>query len=172
MPGIGALVARAAAIGWPYLNSSIFNTKSLFERLKLINMRTKIIVLLSVVALLTSCRQDSSGQSTAAKKGSIKVTILYANGPDKTFNMDYYEQNHMPMVAELMGDAMNSWAIDKGIASNAPDQPVPYLAIGYLYFDSLSVYQEAFGPNAAQIVGDIPNYTNIQPVVQISEVYK
>lgn len=135
-------------------------------------MRNKIILLFAVVAILSSCKQDSSVQSAAAKKGSIKVTILYANGPDKTFNMEYYEQNHMPMVADLMGDAMNSWAIDKGIASNVPDQPAPYVAIGYLYFDSLAVYQEAFGPNAAQIVGDIPNYTNIQPVVQISEVYK
>ena len=45
-----------------------------------------------------------------------------------------------------------------------------YLAIGYLYFDKLSDYQESFAPHAEKIVNDIPNYTNIQPVVQISEV--
>ncbi|GAA4274235.1 EthD family reductase [Aquimarina gracilis] len=102
----------------------------------------------------------------------VKVTILYPNGDGKTFDMDYYTNTHMPMLANLFGDALKQLNIDKGIAGRTPDEPVPYLAIGYLYFDSLSAYQEAFAPNAEKIVGDIPNYTNIQPVVQISEVIK
>jgi uncharacterized protein (TIGR02118 family) len=62
----------------------------------------------------------------------------------------------------------------EGIYSNTNSicKPVsiPYLAIGYLYFDRLSAYQNSFRPNAEKIRGDVPNYTNIQPVVQISEV--
>lgn len=99
-----------------------------------------------------------------------KVTILYPNEEGKTFDMDYYANKHMPMVAELLGDALKDLEIDKGIGGRTPDEPVPYLAIGYLYFDSLSEYQNAFGPHAAQITGDIPNYTNSQPLIQISEV--
>ena len=76
----------------------------------------------------------------------------------------------MPMVASLLGDSLKSLAIDKGLSGRSPDEPIPYLAIGYLYFDKLSAYQNSFGPNAEKIVNDIPNYTNIQPVVQISEV--
>lgn len=102
----------------------------------------------------------------------IKVTILYPNGEGMTFDMDYYSQKHMPLVAELMGDALIHYGIDKGIAGRTPEEPVPYLAIGYLYFNSLSDYSEAFGPNAEQILNDIPNYTNSQPLVQISEVVK
>lgn len=100
----------------------------------------------------------------------IKVTILYSNGEDKTFDIDYYSKKHMPMVASLFGDALKAVAIDKGLASGTPDTPVPYLAVGYLYFDSISAFQSAFAAHADKITADLPNYTNIEPMVQISEV--
>jgi uncharacterized protein (TIGR02118 family) len=114
--------------------------------------------------------QITSTDKPKIKKGMIKVTILYKNSDGKTFDMDYYSNKHMPLVASLLGDSLKLLAIDKGIAGRTPDEPIPYLAIGYLYFDQLSAYQNSFGPNAEEIVGDIPNFTNIQPVVQISEV--
>ncbi|WP_422083794.1 EthD family reductase [Ulvibacterium sp.] len=133
-------------------------------------MKIKIIALiLGAVFVLTAFRQNTSAD-TKTKKGMIKVTILYPNGDGKTFDMDYYSNKHMPMLKTLMGDSLKLLEIDKGISGRTPDEPVPYLAIGYLYFDKLSAYQNSFGPNAEKIVGDIPNYTNTQPVVQISEV--
>ncbi len=98
------------------------------------------------------------------------MTILYPNSEGKTFDMDYYKNKHMPMLEELMGKSLKRVEIDKGIAGGMPSEPIPYLAIGYLYFDQLSDYQNSFGPNADKIIGDIPNYTNIQPIVQISQV--
>ncbi|MGI9550516.1 MAG: EthD family reductase [Aurantibacter sp.] len=134
-------------------------------------MKTKIIILvLGAITLLTSWQQTTSTDTSKSKKGMIKVTILYPNGEGKTFDMDYYSNKHMPMVASSLGDSLKLLAIDKGIAGRTPDEPIPYLAIGYLYFDKLSAYQNSFGPNAEKIVSDIPNYTNIQPVIQISEV--
>ncbi|GJM27697.1 MAG: hypothetical protein DHS20C17_03320 [Cyclobacteriaceae bacterium] len=136
-------------------------------------MKTKIILLiLGAIPLLNSCQQTTSTDPSKIEKGVIKVTILYPNGEGKTFDMDYYSKNHMPMVASLLGDSLKQFTIDKGIAGRTPDEPIPYLAIGYLFFDKLSAYQNSFGPNAEKIVSDIPNYTNIQPVVQISEVLK
>ncbi|PWL38000.1 EthD family reductase [Flagellimonas aquimarina] len=136
-------------------------------------MKTKITLLvLAVVTILASCQHSASADSSKIKKGIIKVTILYPNSEGKTFDMDYYSNKHMPMVANLLGDSLKLLSIDKGIAGRAPEEPIPYLAIGYLYFDKLSDYQNSFGPNAEKIVGDIPNYTNIQPVVQISEVFQ
>lgn len=128
--------------------------------------------MLGATALLAYCQKSTSTDTYKIKKGLIKVTILYPNDDGKTFDMDYYSNKHMPMVASLLGDSLKFLAIDKGIAGRAPDEPVPYLAIGYLYFDKLSDYQDSFGPNAEKIVGDIPNYTNIQPVIQISEVFQ
>jgi len=45
-----------------------------------------------------------------------------------------------------------------------------YLAMGDLLFDSVEGFQKAFAAHAPEILADIPNYTNFQPIVQISEV--
>jgi uncharacterized protein (TIGR02118 family) len=42
--------------------------------------------------------------------------------------------------------------------------------MGHLYFETVDAFQTAFGPHTEAIMGDIPNYTNVQPVIQISEV--
>ena len=36
--------------------------------------------------------------------------------------------------------------------------------------DSVEAFNAGFGPHANEILGDIPNYTDLQPVMQISEV--
>lgn len=135
-------------------------------------MKAKINTLLISAILLFGCTDKSSTATNTGEKAKIKVTILYPNDEGKTFDMDYYANKHMPMVDSLLGDVMLGFSIDKGIAGGRPDYPIPYLAIGYLYFDKLSDYNEVFPPNAEKIVGDIPNYTNIKPLVQISEVFE
>jgi uncharacterized protein (TIGR02118 family) len=81
--------------------------------------------------------------------------------------MNYYSNKHMPMVAGLLGDSLKLLAIDRGIAGRTPEEPIPYLAIGYLYFDKLSAYQNSFGPIAEKIISDIPNYTNVQQLFKL-----
>ncbi|WP_222843494.1 EthD family reductase [Roseivirga misakiensis] len=131
-------------------------------------MKTKItLAIVSLTALLISVVPLTEQKP---EEGMIKVTLLYENGDGKTFDMAYYEDKHMPLVAELMGDNLKYYKIDKGIGGRTPDAPIPFLAIGYLYFDKLADYQEAIGPNAEKIIGDIPNFTNIQPTLQISQV--
>lgn len=125
------------------------------------------IVLISSSLLLLYCSPQK-----VETKGLTKITILYPGGEGKSFDMEYYSNNHMPMLEELFGENLIKLEIDEGVSGRTPGDPIPYLAIGYLYFDSLEAYQNAFGPNAEKILGDIPNYTNIQPLVQISEVIK
>ena len=131
-----------------------------------------IFLVLSGFIMLTSWHPVQSLDTSEEKEGLIKIAIMYPNAEGKTFDMDYYANKHMPMVAELFGAGLKGLEIDKGIAGRTPEEPMPYLAVGYFFFDSLEAYQNAFGPNAKQILGDIPNYTNIQPVVQISEVIR
>jgi uncharacterized protein (TIGR02118 family) len=138
-------------------------------------MNTKFISIAGLVllaGLLFGFQQKASTENTQIKKGMIKVTILYPNGDGKKFDMDYYSTKHMPMIASLLGDSLKLYTIDKGIAGRTPADPIPYLAIGYLYFDNLSAFQNSFRPHAEKIRNDVPNYTNIQPVLQISEVLK
>ena len=104
------------------------------------------------------------------KKGSIKVSVLYPSGDGKTFDMDYYCNQHVPIVAGLLGDAIIGATIENGLGGAAPGEAPPFMAMGNLYFESMDSFQNSFGPNAAEIMADVPNFTNIQPMVQISEV--
>ncbi|HET7884365.1 MAG TPA: EthD family reductase [Acetobacteraceae bacterium] len=100
----------------------------------------------------------------------IKLSVLYPAGTDAKFDIDYYCKSHMKMVGEKLGSACKSMAVEQGIGGGAPGAPPTYIAMGHLYFDSVSDFQAAFAPHASTIMADIPNYTNVQPVIQISEV--
>jgi uncharacterized protein (TIGR02118 family) len=104
------------------------------------------------------------------RKGMIKVSVMYPNVAGSTFDMDDYCNRHIPMAESLLRPALKELAVDKGVAGGAPGLPVPYLAIGHLYFESIADFQQAFGPHAEKIMADIVHYTNTQPVIQISEV--
>ena len=100
----------------------------------------------------------------------IRVIVLYPDGPGAKFDMAYYTSKHMPLVQRKCGLACKSIAAEKGVGGAEPGSKPAYLAIGYLTFDSVDAFQNSFGPHAGEIVGDIPNYTNIKPIIQISEV--
>ena len=125
---------------------------------------------LSAIAQANASQQNTSTESRAIKKGMIKVTVLYPSGDGKKFDMDYYTNKHFPLLKSLFGDALKATAIDKEIAGGAPGAPVPFVAIGYLYFDTLAAFQNGMAANGSKILAEIPNYTDIQPVIQISEV--
>jgi uncharacterized protein (TIGR02118 family) len=60
--------------------------------------------------------------------------------------------------------------VDQDLAGRARDAPAAFVAMGDLYFDSVEVFQEAFGPHAETIMADVPNYTDTQPNIQVSEI--
>jgi uncharacterized protein (TIGR02118 family) len=100
----------------------------------------------------------------------IKVSVMYPYAPDARFDHDYYRDTHMPMVKRLMGDNLLRYTVDKGHAGGAPGSPPPYVAAGHLYCESVEAFQAGFGPNAQEILADVPKYTDIQLMIQISEV--
>lgn len=133
-------------------------------------MKTRISLVLVLIVLVFACQQNKPDNSPKIEKGMIKVSVIYSNGEGKTFDWDYYSTKHVPMVKNLLGDSLKILSIDKGIAGGAPESSAPYVAMFNMYFEKISAFQNSFGPHAEKIRSDVPNYTNIQPVVQISEV--
>ena len=117
-------------------------------------------------------RKSKKHDMVATEKGLIKISIMYPFAEGKTFNMEYYETKHMPMVAKFLGSNLVKYTIEKGLASGIPNQPLPYMAIGTFYVTSFSEYQAAIGPNRDAIRADFANYTNIAPVILVSEVVR
>ena len=135
-------------------------------------MTTKIkffSVMFAFIGLI-GCKTNQLKQSSIPETGMFKVAILYPNGEDKSFDMDYYEKKHMPMVAGFLGKNLKFYEIDRGISGRTPNDKVPFVAIGYFYITDVAEYNKAIGQNRDTVINDIKNYTNIQPVVQISEI--
>lgn len=133
-----------------------------------------IISLLLMAIVLKSASQQTTGnnnnKSPNMEKGMIKISVIYPAGEGKTFDWEYYTSKHVPMVKSLLGNAVKAITVDKGIGGRTPGSAAPYVAMFHMYFETIEAYQNSFGPNAEKIRNDIPNYTNIQPIIQISEV--
>lgn len=100
----------------------------------------------------------------------FKISVMYPNTPGARFDHAYYRDKHMPMVKARLGDACQSYTVDKGLAGGAPGAPATYVGMCHLYCPTLEGFQASMGQHGAEIMGDIPNYTDIAPVIQISEV--
>jgi uncharacterized protein (TIGR02118 family) len=100
----------------------------------------------------------------------IKVSVFYPNEEGNKFDMDYYLNSHIPMLQEKLGAALKGGAVEQGLSGVEPGSPATYVAMGHLLFDSVEAFQSAFGPHSEAIMSDIPNYTDVQLTIQISEV--
>jgi uncharacterized protein (TIGR02118 family) len=100
----------------------------------------------------------------------IRVGVFYPHSEGVQFDMAYYLQKHLPMVKEKVGPALKSVHVEQGVSGGMPGSPMTYVAIGHLTFDSIDTFQASFFPHAGEITSDIANYTNAQPIVQVSEV--
>lgn len=100
----------------------------------------------------------------------IKVSVMYPNTPGARFDHDYYRDRHMPLVKRLMGEKCKYYTVDKGLSGAASGSPATYVAMCHIFSDSVEAFQAGFGPHAEQILADIANYTDLSPVMQISEV--
>lgn len=100
----------------------------------------------------------------------IKVSVMYPNTPGARFDHDYYRDVHMPLVKAKMGEACKFYTIDKGLAGGAPGAPPLYIGLCHIHCESVESFEKGFGPHAAEIMGDIPNYTDLTPTIQINEV--
>ena len=101
----------------------------------------------------------------------IKVSLLYAAGEGKKFDMDYYANKHIPLVHERLDSAgLIRSEVESGISSADPTVPAPFVAIGVLYFNTADEVHEAFKTHGRELMGDLVNFTDISPQVQISEI--
>jgi uncharacterized protein (TIGR02118 family) len=101
----------------------------------------------------------------------IRVSVMYPNKIGAKFDHAYYAQKHMKMVTKkLTPMGLVKVEIDKGIGGMPPGSQPPYLAVGYLIFNSIEEMQKALAQASEELNSDIPNFTNVQPQIQICEI--
>lgn len=94
----------------------------------------------------------------------IRLSVFYPRSDDSTFNHEYYRDHHIPLCLKTWGLSDSAAEIDRGLDG-------PYVAAVHFRFDS----QEALGaamtaPGTGDVLADVPNYTNITPIMQTSEI--
>lgn len=101
-----------------------------------------------------------------------KISILYPNNKSSRFDMHYYVDTHMPLSIELLSThpGFKGVSVERGLSGVEPGTDAAYIAMCHFLFDSIEDFMAAFIPNAARLQSDMPNYTNITPVIQVNEV--
>ena len=101
----------------------------------------------------------------------FRVVIMYPKTNDSHFDMNYYLTHHIPMIRDIWRHtSLGKIEIDQGIANAAPGQPVLYESISYFYFEKIEDFQNGFMQRGGEIMGDIHNYTDVLPQIQIDQV--
>jgi len=106
--------------------------------------------------------ESITGTSAPYPSLMIKLSVSYPKGEGTTFDHKYYAATQIPLCNSTFNPAKTE--VEKGIDG-------PSVAGVTFYFDSMEAMQGALGsPQMADVMADIPNYTNIAPVMQVSEV--
>lgn len=102
----------------------------------------------------------------------FNISSIYPRLEGARFDFDYYLNTHMPLSIELLSKAkgFRGVSVERGIDMTQPPITSSYVAMCHYYFDTLEDFVTAFMPHAERLQGDIDNYTDIEPVIQINEV--
>ena len=146
-------------------------------------MRSSSILLAAIA--LTACDRVPSGNRAVSvgeatkmaetaesnfTKGDVKAVmaqyadnavLIDATSPNPS--ADRRVQARWAQAGLIGGEALLGQAAPDGSES-------PYFAIGIIHFDSEESLQAALnGEHASEIIGDISNFTNAEPVIQLNE---
>lgn len=98
------------------------------------------------------------------------LSVVYPRASGTRFDYEYYQDKHLPLVGQRWAGAglVGGEAL---IGKTAPDgSDPPYFAIGIIHFESMDTLKAALnGEHAPEIIGDIRNFSDAQPVLQINE---
>ncbi len=100
----------------------------------------------------------------------FKISVLYPDEPNARFDHAYYKDKHMPLVQSSLGDGCAYYTVDKGLSGGEPGTPSAFVGACHIYTESIERFQVGMNRHGANILADIPNFTDIAPIIQISEV--
>ncbi len=98
----------------------------------------------------------------------VSMQVIYPIMDGTAFDHDYYRETHMKLVAEHMGDHIQSMVITKGLAGG-PDVPPGFFAVATFVFADQQTMATALS-NAGPVQADVSNFTNTVPAILIGEV--
>ena len=101
----------------------------------------------------------------------ISVLVLYPNLPGSRFDMDYYVKRHLKLVRDRLNPmGLRSISIISEAALDpASPGPQAYRLVADLRFDTMEATRKALAAHGPETQADIPNFTDVTPVIMIGE---
>ena len=97
------------------------------------------------------------------------LSLLYPFQPDARFDETDYFERHIPLVRERWRPlGLIGIRVVRGISTLAGDPPA-YQMMAFVSFTSAQAMREALAKYSEEVFASIRRYTDIQPIVQISE---
>jgi uncharacterized protein (TIGR02118 family) len=90
------------------------------------------------------------------------MSVLYPAAEGAVFDHDYYRDHHVPL-------AMRTWGITEAEIDTGVEGP--YVAAVHFRFESMEAMKTAMSAEGSKdLAADVPNYTTITPIRQVSEI--
>jgi uncharacterized protein (TIGR02118 family) len=99
----------------------------------------------------------------------VVFSVLYPAKAGAKFDAAYYDATHIPLVKDAFSaTGLTDVKVFHGVS--APDGgPAPFVAMAHLTFESPEAMAASLsGPRGPEVMGDVANFTDIQPVAQVS----
>ena len=100
----------------------------------------------------------------------IRISILYPATPGGRFDHDYYATVHIPLALSLLGDAVRSVSVERGVSPGPPWPAPTYAAVCHFVCESLDAYLQALSPHMARLQADLANYSDRPAILQVGEI--
>ncbi len=96
-------------------------------------------------------------------------TVLYPAGDGARFDHAYYDDHHIPLVRKAFaGTGLTDVQVLTGVSA-ADGGPATFVKIVTLFFRDAEAMQASLtSPQGLELTADLPNFTDIQPITQIS----
>ena len=97
------------------------------------------------------------------------LSVMYPNQPGARFDETYYLERHIPLVRRVWAPmGLTEVRLLRG-ASTPDGGPAPFQMIALVAFRSIDALHQALAAHSEEVFASIQRYTDIQPIMQISE---
>lgn len=111
-------------------------------------------------------------QRDAVEVGDKCLTILYPNGEDVRWDVDYYRTGHMPLIMDLYGEeAIKRFELRRGQYVRQPANPAAYIGSVNIYINDMAAFAAAGQKHTQTLVDDVPNFSGVNPIAVQTTVH-
>ena len=100
----------------------------------------------------------------------IRVSALYPNAQGSRFDAQYYVERHEPFARDMLAPfGLGEIRTVIGLCT-LDDAPPAFWAISEMTFATRDQFDAAMNQCGERLFADLPNYTDVAPVLQISRL--